>query len=171
MLRRQIVCGLLLSLTATLDLGLPTWINTPVVPSCLLLLFVSLCQTLRGGELVFWSGMIGLVQDFVLGEAPGVGIMTLSTLALIVACRQRAHSADTSLVDRLLSGLGLLIALALVRGIRVGLAHPGQPFNVIASALVIRAAATYLLFVAITLLVTGVRCLGRRSYRLESSCV
>lgn len=172
MLLRLFTCGLLLYGAAAIDLGLPTWIHIPGPPSFLTLLLVLFCQSLRGGELVAWGGAIGLYQDFLVGDPPGTGMMTAATLALYITWRQAADPAhEQRLIDQLLSGMGMLLFLGLARGIRIALTIPDVALSPLVSGLLIRTAATYLLYVVLCCLWSGVRRIGRRSYRLENSCV
>jgi len=163
MLRRLILCGGFLYLSVLLDQGVPVWIKTPAQPSFLSLLLVMLCQTLRGTELVAWTGAVGLAWDFLAGETPGPGVMTAATLGLLIAWRQLEPVRPPTFLDRLLSGLGLLLLLALVQGLSVIWHTSTLSTQAVASTLLIRTAATCLLFVIINSLWCGIRS-GRRSF-------
>jgi len=169
MLQRSLVCGLLLFLAVTCDQGWPTWIDLPVAPSFLSLVLVLMCQFLRGAELVAWAGAVGLYQDFLDGHTPGVGVMTAATLGLIVA-QLRGNSPEmASVTDRLLSGLGLLLGLTLIRGLHIFSTGTHLETRMVVSSLLIRAAATFLLFVVVTGIWSGIHRCCRRTYRLDNS--
>lgn len=171
MLQRLMICGVLLYFAATIDQGLPIWISTPALPSCLSLLFVLMCLSLRGAELVVWTGAVGLAVDFLAGETPGAGVMTMATLGLLSAWRQHEHDSGWTLSDRLMGGLWLFLMLGVIQGIGIALRTTTVSLEVLATTLASRLAATYLLFVFVNLVWCGVRLCRRSSYQLENSCV
>lgn len=170
MLQRLFVCGILLYAAAAIDVGLPPWLPTPVRPSFLDLLLILLCLSLQGGELVAWAGAIGLYQDFAAGRTPGFDLMLAATLALILSAWRPASRQIPGFLDRLIHGAGMLLLLGTARGVMVFLTTGSTPVAAIVSAFGSRAAATFLFFVLINSLWSGVRYFGRRSYHLENSC-
>ena len=141
--------------------------NLPVTPSFLSLVLILMCQFLRGAELVVWAGAAGLSQDFLNGQTPGVGVMTAATLGLIIA-RLSANSQEVApFADRLLSGLGMLLGLTLARGIHILSTGTHLKMEMVVSSLLIRAAATFLLFVIVSAIWSSLRLCCRRTYHLE----
>jgi hypothetical protein len=166
MLQRLLICGLLLYAAVVVDLGLPTWIRSPALPSCLLLLLVLLCQHLKGPELVFWAGLVGLAQDELLGASPGPGIVTAATVGLVFAVR-RGSISSASLTGRLLEGLAIMLVMGGIRAGRILLARPDIDVSSLASMILIRTAATFLLLTGVCMVQFAWQLLRRRSYQLE----
>ena len=171
MWQRGIICGSLLFAAAALDEGMPAWGWSEITPSCLILLLVLMCQILRGGELVFWSGAVGLCQNLLWSHPPGPGLMSAATLGLFSAWRASSQVSSSLLSDRLMGGLGLFIVIGGLRGLSVFHADSPLSLSEIARGVLVQLAATYLFYVLICVAGGLVQRWTRRPYRLENSCV
>jgi cell shape-determining protein MreD len=90
--------------------GLPAFHQT-LAPPPLDLVLLLLAQSLRGGRLVFWAGLLGLCEDLIQRDLPGSGTFCFVTAGLVAAAFQGVQRDSPSRIDRLLHGILLLMVL------------------------------------------------------------
>ncbi|WP_437184986.1 hypothetical protein SH668x_002076 [Planctomicrobium sp. SH668] len=169
MLRKQFIFATLTYIATAIDVGLPTWVDLQVTPYFIHLLFLVFCLTLRGAELVAWSGVIGLAESYITASTPAWGIMIFATIGLFVAWQQAYERAASTILDRLLQGAVLLIGIGTMRIVQLAITTTISDWKSLASSIACQLAATFLLFVIGTCFWLLFTSISHRSFRLGKS--